>query len=847
MSSSSINIYYSYNQKDNRYREQMETFLTTLSRSKIIKEWSDKEIIAGQEIGEKKIAALNNADVIVFLISVDFLNSPQCVDEWNRAKQISKDGNKRLVSIIVRDCPWEDFDDLKDYLSLPKINGPVSSWTDSDSAWTHIYGEIKKVVLSIRNDFTIRDSFAKQISTMEFCSTSSDVLFIDDFFVFPNLKKFNDTDEREDTVASVTEILKKPHTIIQGEFQSGKTSLATHIFLEQLKKSTYSLFVDLQEIAGKKPNKDHFREIYQREFNGDFDLWMDKKGKCIIFDNLTHNGNALDHIIFSEDFFETIIIMCSIEEYESFFTDDKRLTDYVVLTIRPFTHSKQEKLIRNWLSYKNKNSDSAIDLGKVDILENNINSIVINNRILPRYPFFILSILQTHEAFMPQDVKITAYGHCYYALIMAHLIKSGISKDDNSITSCLNFASHLAYAIHSNGSGNLYISKDDYEDFKVKYKEEFIIQDALINRMQSQYGIIKDCNGSGYKFSLPYSYYYFLGQFLSENYKSHKNIILDMIENNYIKNNSLVIIFTIHHSNDIEIIDEVLTYTMCAHDDFKPATLNANELKIFNDLLYWIPELISNNGSVDALREEERNRRDVHEIRHEEDNEVAVEKQVQDEPAKEQSKKFINQIYQCYKNIEILSQILKNKFGSLRKDKVAEIVEIVCDAGLRLAGLYMSKDVSVEELIVYIHKAYMESEDYDEKKSKEEHLTEIRRQIVLRIFLWVMMNLEKTVSAINKPEICEIVKNVKDDKKTPSYDLIYYFYTLDTALNFDDSMKEQLDYLIEKYKDKEVEFLRRVLSIRTQYYLNTHNVRTQMRQSVSSSLGIEYKPKPLEL
>lgn len=831
MSDYSLNLFYSYSHLDESHRIDMEKYLTLLRRDNVLKEWCDRKILPGQKISDAIRDQLNKADIIVFLVSIDFLNSEACLEEWELAKSITKHNKKTLISIIVRDCPWLEFDDMGDYLALPTDGKPVSSWDSKDAAWSNVYSGIKAVVQNIRNTFELKDDFKNKISSLEFCSQTNEAFSLNDLFIFPNLLKPSDSIEEELQLHSSQDVLNEKKTIIQGDSQSGKTKLCSHIFLELAEINIPVLLIDLNNIANKKSSIDVFRQCYLEQYKGDFELWICQDNKTVIFDNLSYYGNSLDHITFSETLFDNIIVTTSVDDYESYFKDDTRLLHFSFITIKPFTHVKQEKLIKKWLQFKRKNIVLDVEDGEIDQIENNINSVVIDNKILPRYPFFILSILQTYEAFMPQDLKITAYGHCYYALILAHLIKSGVAKDDNSISACFNYANHLAFEMHTKSPDASFISSEDYEVFKEKYKQRFIIKDSLLNRLHGGIGIIKEVNGRGYKFSLAYSYYYFLGQYLAKNYKDNKEIVNEMIKKSYRKNNSLSLIFTIHHAHDLEIIDEILTHTICAIDKVEPAKLDKEETEIFQELLSVIPNKIVSDQSVDKERDKERSLRDNVESKGDiENNEV------------ESEHDFLNQIYQCHKNIEILSQILKNKFGSLEKTKVTEIVEIICDAGLRLAKIFHSEDMRVEELIEYLQKQYMASDKFDVNKSKEDQLNDIRRIVIFRIFLWVMSNLERTVSSINKPEIHEIIEILKNKKNTPAYDLIHYFYSLDTAKYFDEDKKELLKTLIKKHDEKGMFFLHRILSIRTQHYLNTHTIKAPMKQAVSSLLKIEYKP-----
>lgn len=628
------------------------------------------------------------------------------------------------------------------------------------------------------------------------------------------------------------DILEKKFVIIKGDDQSGKTKLCSHIFLELADRGNPVIFVNLDDIKSKKPNLDIFSQKYSEQFSGDYNLWCRQKEKTIIFDNLSHDANSLGHVILAKSLFENIIVSTSSDNYGAYFKDELRLTEFTVIRIAPFTHVKQEQLIRKWVDLKKEDcqADNMVSHGQIDQLERNINSIIISNKIIPRYPFFILSILQTYEAFMPQNMQITAYGHCYYALILAHLIKAGVDKKDVDIETCFNFASHLAFEIYKRNPSSLYISAHDFNEFVGEYKKSFIIKDSMISRLCGQYGVLKLNQDGNCCFSLPYSYYFFLGRFLAKMYKEDEDIVEKMVEKSYVRNNMLTLIFAIHHAQDIEIIDDILLHTLCAIDGIKPSKLDEHETKVFQSLLSRIPEQILSDRPIEEERLKERSIRDNKEASGSGDE------------VEETRHELLNQVYKSHKNMEILSQILKNKYGSLEKEKIEEIVEIICDAGLRLVRLVLCGEDELEELARYIEKKYEESEDFDPKKGRTEKAEDIREELTRNIFLWTMGNVEKIVSSLSKPEIKEIMKKVRDKKNTPAYDIIYYFYSLDTAEKLDDRQRSLLKQLVSKYDKKEMFFLRRVLSLRTQHYLNTHSIRAPLKQSISSLLGIAYRP-----
>ncbi|MBL4869140.1 MAG: toll/interleukin-1 receptor domain-containing protein [Pseudomonadales bacterium] len=114
----SVNLFYSYCHSDEIHRENMEKSLVTLRENGVLDEWSDNEIQPGEVINDKIDSALESSDIVVFLISVDFLNSAACKEEWNKAKIRAKEHDTRLISIILRPCAWTDFDDMKNRLAF---------------------------------------------------------------------------------------------------------------------------------------------------------------------------------------------------------------------------------------------------------------------------------------------------------------------------------------------------------------------------------------------------------------------------------------------------------------------------------------------------------------------------------------------------------------------------------------------------------------------------------------------------------------------------------------------------------------------------------------------------------
>jgi tetratricopeptide (TPR) repeat protein len=150
-----IKLFISYSHSDELFKEKLEKHLTLLKRNKIIETWHDRKIIPGQEWDLKIKEELDSADVILLLISIDFLNSDYCYDVEIK-KAIQKHENKEavLIPIILRACSWQETEFGK-IQALPKNGSPVTTFRDEDEAYHSISEGIK---LAIENLKSIRIS-----------------------------------------------------------------------------------------------------------------------------------------------------------------------------------------------------------------------------------------------------------------------------------------------------------------------------------------------------------------------------------------------------------------------------------------------------------------------------------------------------------------------------------------------------------------------------------------------------------------------------------------------------------------------------------------------------------------
>lgn len=145
-----LSVFFSYSHKDEPLMKELDNHLSTLKRNSAIVEWHDRKISPG-EAWEQQIAdRLNQAHIILLLISSDFLASDYCYEkEMIRAMERHDRREAIVIPIILRPCIWQGgpFEKLQ---ALPKNAKPVTSWTNQDDAFTNITEGIRETVKQLR-------------------------------------------------------------------------------------------------------------------------------------------------------------------------------------------------------------------------------------------------------------------------------------------------------------------------------------------------------------------------------------------------------------------------------------------------------------------------------------------------------------------------------------------------------------------------------------------------------------------------------------------------------------------------------------------------------------------------
>ena len=145
-----IKVFYSYAHKDKKLKDELDKHLANLKQQGLISTFYDQDITAGKEWVQEIEQHLEDANIILLLISPDFIASDYHYGrEMKLALNRQKEEKVRVLPIILRPGDYESapFSTLH---PLPLGGKPVTAWPNRDEAFLSIVQSIKKVIEEIK-------------------------------------------------------------------------------------------------------------------------------------------------------------------------------------------------------------------------------------------------------------------------------------------------------------------------------------------------------------------------------------------------------------------------------------------------------------------------------------------------------------------------------------------------------------------------------------------------------------------------------------------------------------------------------------------------------------------------
>lgn len=142
-----VKVFMSYARKDKELKEELDVHLAMLKRDPKVDIWSDKEIEEGEEFDKRIKKELEEAHIILLLVSPRFLASTYIFDvELKEAMDKHEKGEAIVIPVIMKPCDWEKtkFQKLQ---ALPRNATPVVQWEAGlDDALVHVVKGIRRAI-----------------------------------------------------------------------------------------------------------------------------------------------------------------------------------------------------------------------------------------------------------------------------------------------------------------------------------------------------------------------------------------------------------------------------------------------------------------------------------------------------------------------------------------------------------------------------------------------------------------------------------------------------------------------------------------------------------------------------
>ena len=669
---------------------------------------------------------------------------------------IKKSGESKAVRIFYSK-DGKELDDEELILNLLK--------TDSSIKNLDILNEIFNKRISFRNEYEIKNktvffSILYQKSENE----------INDLFIYPDMR-MDDKDKIINSSKIIEFIERNKKVLIFGDDASGKTSLAIKLQKDLFSLDLIPIYINGADIRDnskidevvKKNLKLQYKD-YEKSFKSDnvvlvIDSFNESKGKKTT--TISNLGLYTQKIIIISNA-SSKLEMTTTSEFQSV------LSGFSTFKIMELGYEKRDELIKNWLLINNKNNedetndiDQSYDLyHKVMEIADKINSIV-GKDFIPTYPFFVLTLIQSIEAITSRSLQGSAYAEFYNFLITKSLDSSGVKPSELDMYYA--YLSEVAFLLFTKQMKKYYI--DDLKNITNSFfKKKFLNynSDDFIQKIISARLIVQE-NDSEYKFTYKYIYYFFVAKYLSDNMEdsSTQKYIVDIIENLGQRDNSNIILFLIHHSKKIFIINKVIEQAKNLFHNIQPMTLSLEENNKINELIDQEIKLIINQQEDQEIsRKNELKRKDSEEYA--ENNEELSENDTRNT--------IFDDVILSFKIMDILGQIAKNHYGSLDGEVKVDIIEEAYNLGLRvfrdIMGDFINHFDFLEEKIC---QRIEDKENIDEHKKKK-----IARDIIFRFATLISYSfISKISTAVASKELKHVFDNILNKDNTTAKQLVH--------------------------------------------------------------------------
>ncbi|MEA0553576.1 metallophosphoesterase [Lysinibacillus irui] len=679
---------------------------------------------------------------------------------------------------------------------------------------------------------------------------------LNDLFVFPDVEEIIKLDKEQELIENIniSEVLdynEESVILFSGEKDSGKSTLIKMLFKYKYGEDLYPMVVNAEDIK-----KDHtyntenfitynFNYTYEKE--GIDEYLQLSKSKRILFiedwNKALFNEEAKNRFLVNAvKYFSQVILFIDSESSPTnyFISGDLKIRQFKILE---FGHVKRDELIEKWINLGQEDYiERAKLLNEIDRYKRAMEPIL-KNGFVPKYPLYLLVMLNSIETRNSHDLEKSSNGYYFEVLIKDSLIN--LELEFNQIEKLYEYLTNFAYFLLKQ-DGN-FTDLDEWKYFHNNHLELYdMSRDQLeFSTLKSKLIKAKVIRGkdSCYQFYYPYVFNYFVAQYYARNLTEDKvqNELLELTNNIHITENANILMFLTHLSKDKYIIECVITSASILLEEVEPSRLE-KDIDEINKLCeeIFIPQV---NADLDAYENRKKLNERLDEIEQEQrinvNQEIAsdlleVERVESDEI---EVMNNINTINKSFKMLEVLGQILRNYYGSLKGPEKYELSKHHFNLGLRLNKWIINQ---IENAAPMLYDSIASILSNKNNVSREKAISIANQFIYILASIITRNNIWKIVNSGGTPDLNNTYIRISDEENSVAVNLITLLIKIEY---YEEFPYKQLDKFV-KYNISNVIVMKIVRDVVKRYiYLNelTYND----KQKICQIAHLKLSPKAI--
>lgn len=746
--------------------------------------------------------------------------------------------------VLIKSYIWED-GSFQEHRNFTKLDVLKDNSISNDSASVNM--DFYKSLLDIGVNYIHPDK---------------DILDLNDVFIYPNLKPLNDDNKFDMKKTSSDSLMNSVHKkiLLIGDEYCGKSTLLKKIFIDSISNNMLPLIIEGGAIRNSKLEYDKIisRHVKKQYDNLDGISYVSLESKKILlldaFDLVKGDRTSISAFLDnSYKIFDKIIITVN----DTFDFGGSELLgesyfdiDYAKYEILKLGHRLRYELVNKWNQLKEECQNENGSL----IYKNNhaVRTItkVIGKNYVPSTPFFLLTLLQSMESGNALDVSANTYGYYYEYLITQSLGNASVKKEE--LDEFFNYVKELSFYFYSKNLKDE--SKNALWDFNQLFCTEYGVKIDFENRFKLlvKAKILEAKDGEYYKFKYPYVYYFFIAKYLSDTIRTDTTIsIIDGLVTTLGRRRSMsILMFLTHHSRDESILDKVVTQAKQLFSNSKPTALEVDTDFVNNivDKIQFDPITYESQNRLELRRAMESKKDAIEEGSTQDyeslivlDDTVEDEQQNEKDIVKAHSEEYVSDYLKdmnlSFKSLEILGQLSRNYYGSLKVTQKRKLLDEAIKAPLRSLDYFFglisdNAESSLEMIEKRIFDKLMDKSDESTNKQMRELAKRFLFEMITSLCFFFITKISSSIGSVN---LQQVIDDVCDEMDSNAGSLI----KLATMLELGNAVSvDQLRRFINSMKPNQL--TERLMKAIILNYLYMFERTDKEAQQICSIAGINY-------